>query len=107
MRRQSKVSEREGVNGARRSSEFRAEGQGAERGGNEKDWSPAHSPKESSTRNVLFVFVTRHPKVPACDRPHWHASTRTGPIQNAKAKRYGMIGGAGPEESPGISSAVI
>jgi hypothetical protein len=29
---------------------------------------------------VLFVFVTRHPKVPACDRPPWHASTRTGPI---------------------------
>jgi hypothetical protein len=65
VRGQSIISEREGVYGARRSSEFRAKREGTHRGGNEKNGSPAHSPKESSARNVLFVFVTRHSKSPA------------------------------------------
>src|SRR5258707_14744578 len=87
MRRQSQISEGEERDSARRGSEFRSERQSAQRSGNEKDGSPAHAPKKSSTRNVLFVFGTPHPEGPASDRPLCHASTRARPIQNAMAKR--------------------
>src|SRR5712675_2445851 len=101
MRRPSKIVEREERDGPRSSRESRPEGDALQRRGGKKEWCPSHSLKEASTRKVFFGFVTRHPELPpATDRFCMLAleQRRSKPL---RAK------GAGPEESPTISSALI